>query len=710
MTANTTVQEELLPSAELLKTTGLLATIQADPELLAQATASKETSLTVTLEFDAAGQSRIDHPDWRTSTGKLRLTTPALAQPVQEGFVPFRPMVGPGKRPDPKTEYRLVGKLGSGGTGVVYQAHQRAINREVAVKVLRDELANDPIARHRFLLEARTIGSLDHPNVIALHELGTGPQGELFYSMKRIDGTSWDRSMDEMSFDENLDTLLRLCDAIRYAHSRDLIHRDIKPENVMLGRFGEVLLADWGLAMALDPTDALSTRTAAIGGTPAYMAPELAAGDTQAQSIRTDIYLLGGLLYRIVTGNPPHDGENLLDCIRSAAENVIRRTTIRSGWVDVALRAMATRPEDRFADVAAFAEALAREKEHERSIDLLRRAERLMRKVGPDAKHQDYGIAEALIREALDAWPGNAEAAETLANLQTSHARAAAANGDFDLALSLLAEAGQADSELAARIRAQRDSRLERAIRETRFSQLFIQSPDAGLLIRCGDGEIVETNNRFLAMTDLAARKVVGRKLAELSLWPSDELRSRFVDVLSTTEGAVDFETRMIGRDGFVLELSACSNRVKVEGEDFYLCTLRDISPRVRARKQLADSRRQLRDMQRLAQLGIWELDLVSGKVYWSEESFLNPALHQEHDASELSEYLKRIHPDDRPKLSEAIENTILYRTVYELKLRHQRDGGDWATVVARGQPVLNDHDEVVGIRGVMIDITRYVG
>jgi PAS domain-containing protein len=79
-------------------------------------------------------------------------------------------------------------------------------------------------------------------------------------------------------------------------------------------------------------------------------------------------------------------------------------------------------------------------------------------------------------------------------------------------------------------------------------------------------------------------------------------------------------------------------------------------------------------------------------------------------NASELSEYLKRIHPDDRPKLSEAIENTILYRTVYELRLRHEGQGGDWATVVARGQAVLNDQDEVVGIRGVMIDITRYVG
>jgi PAS domain S-box-containing protein len=687
----------------------LLATLQADPELLQRATASQATSLTVTLEFDSTGRGRIDHPDWRDRRSLPPVAGASPVEQLDEGFVPYRPMVGPGKRSELETEYRLVGMLGSGGTGVVYQAHQRAINREVAVKVLRDELAKDPLARQRFLLEARTIGSLDHPNVIALHELGTGPQGELFYSMKRIDGTSWDRSMDQMSFEENLDTLVRLCDAIRYAHSRELIHRDIKPENVMLGRFGEVLLADWGLAMSLDGDDSRTTGRAAIGGTPAYMAPELAAGDAAAQSILTDIYLLGALLFRILTGHPPHHGENLLDCIRRAAANEIRETSIRSGWIQVALRAMATRPHDRFADVAAFADALAREKEHERSIDLLRRADRLIRKVGTDAKHQDYGIAEALIREALDAWPGNREAAETLAQLQTSHARAAAANGDFDLALNLLAQAGQADSELSARIRGQRDSRREQAVRESRFSQLFTQSPDAGLMIRCADGEIVEANNRFETLTGHDAGALVGKTILELDLWPNVDVRNRFVEVLATVEGAVDFETRIIGRDGKLLDMSACSARLRVGDENFFLCTLRDISPRVRVRKELDQSRQQLREMQQLAQLGLWELDIASGKVRWSDESLRINDLPQEHDAADSTEYLKLIHPDDQPRLTEAIRNTIEFGTVYELKLRQRRSDGGWNTVMARGQPVLNAAGEVTEIHGVMIDITRYV-
>jgi len=737
------------------KTTySLLETILADPELLQRASTSASISLTVTLEIDSNGFQRIDHPQWRDRPATPYSTVRASASAtvsndspppeprncVDEGFVPSRSMVTPGKRPSPDTEYRLVGKLGSGGTGIVYQAHQRAIDREVAVKVLRDELACDPIARQRFLVEARTIGSLDHPNVIALHELATGPSSELFYSMKRIDGTSWDRCVDDMTFEENLETLLRLCDAIRYAHSRELIHRDIKPENVMLGRFGEVLLADWGLALSLtalnhlpqsgdaagtashsssfkstDSVSAIRTnldssfaRAHAIGGTPAYMAPELAAGDALRQSKRTDIYLLGGLLYRILTGHPPHYGDNLLECIRRAAANEIRPSSIRSGWVDVAMKAMATDPDDRFSDVAAFAAALAREKEHERSVDLLRRAEKLMKKVGPAATHQDYGVAEALIRESLDVWPGNRQAAETLVDLQTEHARSAAASGDYDLALELLHRAGQGDSELAARVKMKRDSRREQAIRESKFSRLFTQSPDAGLMTRWGDGEIIEANNMFQQLTGFEPSAVVGRKIIDLNLWACKERRARFVEVLSDSGHVADFETPLYHRDGRRLDVSLCASRVEMNGESYILTTMRDIGLRMQARQELDRSRQRLRDMQRLAQLGTWELNVATGKVRWSDETYKIAGLPTDHGAPDLQGYMQTVHPDDRGKLNAAIENTILYRTAYELRLRHARPDGGWNTVIARGQPMLGDEGQVTEIYGVVLDITRY--
>ncbi len=688
---------------------GLLETILTDPQLLARATESRSISMTVTLEIAANGDRRIDHPQWRDGRAENAAARAGGPRP-DEGFVPQRTMVTPGNRPGADTEYRLVGQLGSGGTGVVYQAHQRAIDREVAVKVLRDELASDSLARQRFLLEARTIGSLDHPNVIALHELGTGPQGELFYSMKRIDGTSWDRTIDQMSFQQNIETLLRLCDAIRYAHSRDLIHRDIKPENVMLGRFGEVLLADWGLALSLDRIDQRPQQGAAIGGTPAYMAPELANGDASSQSVRTDIYLLGGLLFRILTGETPHYGDSLLDCIRRAADNEIRPTSVRGGWIDVAMRAMATRSEDRFPNVAAFAEAIAREKEHERSVDLLRRAERLIQKVGPAAKHQDYGIAEALVRESLDVWPGNRQAADALVNLQTEHARSAAGSGDYDLALDLLKQAGQADSEFAARVRQKRETRRDQAVRESRFSRLFMQAPDAGLMTRWSDGEIIEVNQMFELLTGFEADEVVGRKILDLNIWAKSEMRGHFLETLSVSGGVQDFETLMTRRDGSTLDVALAANRVELGGEPYILTTVRDISVPVRARSELAANREKLRDLQQLAQLGTWELDVATGNVRWSEEATLATGIPLEHDAPNLDQYAETLHPEDRPRLTAAIQNTIRYRTAYELRLRNRRPNGQWGTVIARGQPTVDAGGQVTHIYGVLLDITRYLG
>lgn len=687
----------------------LLETLLADATLRQRATASQSLSLTLTLEIDPDGQRRIDHPPWRDSASKAPTDQrPDPASDSGEGFVPVRAVAAPGRRSTPDTEYRLVGELGSGGTGVVYQAHQRGIDREVAVKVLRSELTDDPIARQRFLLEARTVGNLDHPNVIALHELAVGPDGDLFYSMKRVDGTSWDHAIDEMSLDENIETLLRLCDAIRYAHSRELIHRDIKPENVMIGRFGEVLLADWGLALALDGRDEDEHRSHAIGGTPAYMAPELAAGNIASQSIRTDIYLLGALLYRILTGHPPHHGNNLLDCVRRAARNEIRPHSLRGGWIEVAMTAMATKPEERYVSVEAFAQAIAREKEHGRSLDLVRRAERLIGKIGPAAKHHDFTAAEALVREALDLWPGNREAAEKLAQLQTEHARVATAAGDYDLALDLLAQADQADSELAARVRARRDSRREQAVRESKFSQLFLQSPDAGLMTRWSDGQIMEANDMFEQLTGFQADSVVGMKMVDLNLWADYAQRSEFVDQLSASGRVVDFEAAMLRSDGSPLHISLCANKVDLDGEAYILTTMRDIGQRIEARRELRRSRERLKELQRLAQLGTWELDVASGKVHWSDESVLIAGPAFEHGAPDLDAYLQTIHPDDRTQLVEAIRNAVEHRTAYELWIRHGGTSGSWKTVLVRGQPYTDETGKVSEIYGVAIDIERY--
>jgi len=688
----------------------LLETIMSDSALIQRLSEAQSVSLTLTLEIDGTGQARFEHPELRNKDAAKPVESLSFDERcITEGFVPSRLVAGPGERSSPDTEYRLVGKLGSGGTGIVYQAHQRAIDREVAVKVLRDELAGDDLARRRFLQEARTLGSLDHPNVIALHELGTGPSGELFYSMKRVDGTSWDASIDSMSQADNIDVLLRVANAIRYAHSRGLIHRDIKPENIMIGPFGEVLLADWGLALSFSGTNQRGTKSNSIGGTPAYMAPELADGEISSQSAQTDVYLLGAVLYRILTGHPPHGGSTLLECIQKAAANVILPTSVRGGWLDVAMNAMATLPGDRYVDVAAFMDAMQQQQLHQQSEDLVRRAQKKVTQTNLSVTHQDYSIAEALIREAIDVWPENRDAAMTLTKLQAEHARAAAAHGDYDLALALLTDVGMSDSELAARVRRDRQKRRDQASREAKYSALFTLSPDAGLLTRVENAEIVEANEQFERLTGYASQDVVNKRIRDIHLWACAERRSAFVDQMMENGHVDDFETPLTRCDGTVIEASLSANRFTMDDIEYILTTIRDIGPRKEAQAQLKRSRQRLRDLQHLAQLGTWELNVATGEVLWSDETFRIAGRSMEHGSPNMDEYLKTIHPEDRHKLIEAIDASIRYHTAYEVQLRHKRSDGSYNTVIARGQPYLNKDDKVTEIYGVVIDISRHV-
>jgi len=221
-----------------------------------------------------------------------------------------------------KADYELTSRLGEGGMGIVYAARQAAIDRTVAVKMLKPRAAGDEIEREKFLSEAVVTGDLEHPNIVPIYNLGKTESGHLFYSMKRVQGTPWDTVIAEKTFAENIETLMKVADAVALAHSRGVIHRDLKPENVMLGDFGEVLLMDWGLAVSLG----VASRGIGMGGTPAYMAPEMAAGPIERIGFASDIYLLGAILYEIITDQPPHLGKNVVQCLLAAAKNEIQPT------------------------------------------------------------------------------------------------------------------------------------------------------------------------------------------------------------------------------------------------------------------------------------------------------------------------------------------------------------------------------------------------
>ncbi len=183
------------------------------------------------------------------------------------------------------TKYAVIEELGRGGMGVVYLARDHGLGRNVALKVLNSAD------------EARTLASLEHPGIVPVHDVGTLPDGRIYYAMRFVQGTRLDAfRRGTHSLADRLRVFIRICEPVAFAHSHGLIHRDLKPENVIIGSFGEVLVLDWGVARR---TDSLA---ATMAGTPGYMPPEQLAGITDE---RTDIYALGKVLEHLLDAVDP---------------------------------------------------------------------------------------------------------------------------------------------------------------------------------------------------------------------------------------------------------------------------------------------------------------------------------------------------------------------------------------------------------------------
>ena len=267
--------------------------------------------------------------------------------------------------PSLPVDYEIVRELGRGGMGVVYLARQKSLDRLVAVKVLRPgELAFGPMVR-RFLDEAKHLARLRHPNLVSVHEVGEAG-GEPYFSMDYIEGESLADLLrrERLSPSRALAILKQAAEGVAHAHQTGIIHRDLKPANILIDAAGRAYVTDFGLARNLsDESD--RTHSGTVMGTPQYMAPEQARGETRLVGEATDVHALGAILYEMLTGRPPYGSDNPMQIlVRLVHEEPTppRRIDprIARDLETICLKALAKQPTARYATVRAMLEDIHR--------------------------------------------------------------------------------------------------------------------------------------------------------------------------------------------------------------------------------------------------------------------------------------------------------------------------------------------------------------
>lgn len=269
-------------------------------------------------------------------------------------------------------QFRIEAKIGAGGMGVVYRAHQRNVERKVAIKVLHEDLTRDPEAVRRFQREAQVAASIDHANVVRVLLYGELPDGSGYIAMEFLEGTPLvDVLLAErtLGLGRAIHITAQVCAGVGEAHARGIVHRDIKPENVMLTRRGAdpdfVKVLDFGVARILQGDGSGVTQTGLVFGTARYISPEGASGD--ATDARSDVYSIGVMLFQMLAGEPPFDGPTpvavMMQHLQEPAPDVRSRPASRdvpSPIAEVIARAMSKHPEDRFDDARELRTALLR--------------------------------------------------------------------------------------------------------------------------------------------------------------------------------------------------------------------------------------------------------------------------------------------------------------------------------------------------------------
>lgn len=295
------------------------------------------------------------------------------------------------------TRFRVIRPHAKGGLGEVFVARDTELNRDVALKEIQSRFADNSDSRSRFLLEAEVTGGLEHPGIVPVYGLGQYADGRPFYAMRFIQGDSLKEAIEQfhrqhaaaknvtsgevgVEFRKLLGRFIDVCEAIEYAHSRGVLHRDLKPGNIMLGKYGETLVVDWGLAKVvgraeqhkvsgettLSPDSGSGSARTQMGsavGTPAFMSPEQAAGNLDEIGPTADVYSLGATLYYLLTGNAPIQAKNITEALRFVQAGTISpprqiRRNIPAALDAICMKAMALKITERYASAASLAQEI----------------------------------------------------------------------------------------------------------------------------------------------------------------------------------------------------------------------------------------------------------------------------------------------------------------------------------------------------------------
>jgi len=443
---------------------------------------------------------------------------------------------------DAAQDYVKLGKLGEGGMGAVHLARQVALERDVALKQIHRRSSYRQLVRDEFLAEAVLTGKLEHPNIIPIYEVGQSESGDLFYAMKNVKGRAWEETIDDLAVNQNLRILIDVCDALAFAHAEGVIHRDLKPRNIMTGGFGEVLVLDWGLALLVPRGQDVK---ASAGGTPGYMAPEM-VNPPFLVGIRSDVYLLGAILFRILAGRPPHAGQSARASLEAASKNRIgtpdaerMQTQDPTGQLlEVALQAMSTDPGDRFQTVSEFQQAVSDFEAHQESLQLASRAEETLAAAEQNGDYAQYSEAVFGFTQAATLWEGNSAAVQGVERARQLYALRAEQKEDYALALSLLNKSIYGQPDVIQRLTSARNERDARLGRLRRLKQGLAVS--AMLIIVIVTGAAFSINQARLDADREAdkARKIAYTSDMRLAKQDWDDASiGRFKDLLERHRG-----------------------------------------------------------------------------------------------------------------------------------------------------------------------------